>query len=276
MFLFPKTAKGYAYLYMLMILPLLALFFSSNLIKGKVFSFDPWLLLAFCLVSLMTIVFLVVEIRKKIFQKILPYWIIVLVGFVSLITALISVLSKSSLRLFLVANFIQDVIQWGIFLVVCIFIPISTFSQKPDKKMRVFSILIAILYALYHFIPIMAVSPRLRFFLVRLGVNLAQAMNWLIILFFILAIAMYSLSSDRKNNTWFLVLCLGLGTTFFGIANPVKYESRGLFWEKTYINGVFSGSRITELLNFNLWAMVGSLILCFMFIIYLTSKRTEK
>lgn len=272
----PKTAKGLSYLYLLMLFPLMADYFSTNLMKGKVLTFDPWLLLAFVLLVIMFFISWLIEGRKKIFSNHLPYWMITLVLVVLVAEPILAWFSRTSLGMFGFFNLFQKVITWGVFLVIVVLIPCLAFLNRLGKKEKIIAVLMALIYAVYFLVPILIISPRFHSFIYRLGNDISSWFTWMMIFNFVQAYLMHNGLSGKDGGTWFIVTSLGMGLTFFGMKNPIQYESRGWFKTETYVNGIFSGSGLTQLFNINIWVIVGIGLLAFMFFIYLSTKKHEK
>lgn len=275
----PKTSKGLAYLYLLMLLPVMANQFSLLLVKGRgswLVEYDPWLFAAYQLMIVLFFVFWLIEGRKRILSNHLPYWMLTVTLAVLAIELLLGYVRPISLSMQTLFSLLQRIIAWGVILVIVVVIPVWVFARRMGAKEKVLSILMAGIFILFQAVPLAATSPRLYMLVMRaLHGYSSSLMVWLLVFYFLLAYVLNNDFGRKGGGVWFIVTSLGLATTVYGMMNPVEYQSRGWYKTDILVNGIKRGTGITQLIDMNIWVIVGAGLLVLMLIVYLSTKKDE-
>ena len=272
----PKTNAGLAYFYILVFIPLLSIGFVPTLrgIMAGSSDIDALVVIGYILIILMFFYVVISEIRKPVISKELPYLALPIIFGIFISIPFIFYLADPPTY-----NYSISWIKKFLLVLICLLLPFLAFFHKISPKAKVVSILIAVLYAIYHFFPVLLANPEYNVpfynFIRRNLRNPAAILIWLEAIYMIMAYILNGLE-HKENGPMFFTGIAGLYMVNFAINHPVAINRGSLEKYRVLINGVDSGTTYMSSLEFNWLIAIGMPLIALIFIGYLAAKKEDR
>ena len=271
----PKSNSGLARLYMLLFLPLLpiAMMPMLNSLMTKSPITDMVVFFGYILMVIMLLVVVINERKKGVLTQELPYAALIVTFLLFVLIPVFALLAEP--RIYAKYTlWLKSILM----IIICLALPFLAFVKKLSTKAKVISILIAIVYAIFHFYPLAFSDARYyqlyRIFM-RYFSDAKYLLIWLAVVYFALAYILNGLGF-KNHGPEFFTSAAGFSLTYFGISHTVITDI-GRVYENTVSSNRFSRTYTIETtFDINWLMLIGISIIIVSFITYLVADKKRK